>query len=284
MPVFPPASGGGTAGFIIVADEGSTIGTATVLNFTGAGGTASFAGGTATVDMTAAGGGAPTDAEYVASATNGTLSAEVVIPGLAGSPDKRAGGGDDHEFDTSLSGWTDVGTVTKDADSTRLSHLYLETPGNTGILGIRRTAPSFPATLTASLDARVIETQNNVAGIFVSTSSPGVIVYVGLVFYAANDMRIARRKYTDPTTYSSEALSSTLGALGTTHGRRVLLRILVTSTTSITTSYSFDALNWITVESAFDPSATITDYGFFVDRNTASGGAVKALFDWGRWT
>lgn len=48
----PPGQAGasGTAS-LIVQDDGATIGTATVFNFTGAGGTASFSNGTATVNM-----------------------------------------------------------------------------------------------------------------------------------------------------------------------------------------------------------------------------------------
>lgn len=50
MPFTPPSGSSGQSG-VIALDEGSTIGTATVLNFTGVGGTASFSNGTATVDV-----------------------------------------------------------------------------------------------------------------------------------------------------------------------------------------------------------------------------------------
>lgn len=79
-----------------------------------------------------AGGGsaAPTDAEYLTTALNGTLSAEVVIPGLAGSPDIEgaAGGGVEREFDNSggaAATWS-TAPLNEDFDTTAKSHWYIE--------------------------------------------------------------------------------------------------------------------------------------------------------------
>lgn len=75
-----------------------------------------------------AGGGAPTTSEYLTTASDGGLSAEVVIPGLAGSPDRAGigGAGTSEEYDTSTTGLTwDSNPTTVDSDTTFKSHLYI---------------------------------------------------------------------------------------------------------------------------------------------------------------
>lgn len=90
-------------------DEGVNqggAGAAIIVNFTGAGITASFAGSTLTVDASAGGSGAPTDAEYVVAALHAGLSAERVITGGTGIT-----------IDNTVAGLTTVnGTVTQYTD------------------------------------------------------------------------------------------------------------------------------------------------------------------------
>jgi hypothetical protein len=73
--------------------------------------------------------GAPTDGEYVTSAANASLGAEVVIPGLAGSADiaGAGGAGTSEEYDTSTTGitWSPSSPTTVDSDTTIKSHLYI---------------------------------------------------------------------------------------------------------------------------------------------------------------
>lgn len=208
--------------------------------------------------------------------------------GLAGS----GGGGSDltipsggtvYEFDTTaFTGWSDIGSITKDSDTTRADGLYLESPSNGGIQGIRRTAPSQPFTVTARIDSAVIDTANNTAGIHVCEASPGRIVYLGIVNYGSNDLRVGRRLYTNPTTYSSESVTSNMSiSLQAVRGKPLWLRITVTSSSNIATYYSWDGTIWVTLETGLSSGGTITDWGFYVDRNSGSGGAVKLLAPWG---
>jgi hypothetical protein len=83
------------------------------------------ADGTETALAGGGGGGAPTSAEYVTTATDGTLSAEVVIPGLAASPDRVPSGVTSLDFDSSTSGLTAIGSPTTFAsDTSKPSQLF----------------------------------------------------------------------------------------------------------------------------------------------------------------
>lgn len=93
----------------------------------------------------AAGGGAPTTAEYVTTAADGTLSAEVVIPGLAGSPDVAGvgGAGTAREFksgDTAPT-WSSAPAAT-DVGTTLASHLYVENNASTELRGLYNWSPA----------------------------------------------------------------------------------------------------------------------------------------------
>lgn len=98
-------------------------------------------------DISDAGGGsgAPTTAKYITTASDGTLSAEVVIPGLAGSPDiKGAGGaGTAEEFDSGASPLTwGSAPATEDVNTTILSHLYLKSTATGENLGTKAWSPA----------------------------------------------------------------------------------------------------------------------------------------------
>jgi hypothetical protein len=180
-----------------------------------------------------------------------------------------------------FTGWSDVGTITKDIGTTRRGCLYLSSPNNSGIAGIRKTAPGLPDTLTARFDMHTIETSNNAMGIMFCEASPGRIVYLSLTNYGANDVRVTRRYYTAPGVYVSEATYTTFGAIGAIRGMPIWLRLTATSNTSFTSSFSQDGTEWITIETAFNPGAgTYTDFGYMAERNSGSGGAVKLASPW----
>ena len=74
------------------------------------------------------GGGAPTDAKYLTTAANGTLSAEVVIPGLAVAdrvPPRLLSANDD-EFDSASSLSSTLGSLDTNNTSDFPSHLHLK--------------------------------------------------------------------------------------------------------------------------------------------------------------
>lgn len=101
----------------------------------------------ADVDDLGGGGGGPTSAKYVVAASDGTLSAEIVIPGMAGSQDIAGAGGTgtSEEYDTSTTGltWSPSSPTTVDSDTTIKSHLYiLGQADTTERLGTKAWAPA----------------------------------------------------------------------------------------------------------------------------------------------
>jgi hypothetical protein len=91
------------------------------------------------------GGGAPTTSEYITSAADGTLSNEVVIPGLAGHADRAGigGAGTSYEFDSGASPLTWSAAVdSEDVDTTVPSHLYIVDNGASETLGTFAYAPA----------------------------------------------------------------------------------------------------------------------------------------------
>jgi hypothetical protein len=91
------------------------------------------------------GGGAPTTSEYITSASDGGLSNEVVIPGLAGHADRAGigGAGTSYEFDSGASPLTWSAAVdSEDVDTTFPSHLYVVDNGAAETLGTFAYAPA----------------------------------------------------------------------------------------------------------------------------------------------
>lgn len=75
---------------------------------------------------------APTDAKYIVSEAHAGLSQEIIIPGLAGSPDIQGtfGGGTEYEFDSGVSPFTwDTTPGVVDVNTTVKSHLHIEATG-----------------------------------------------------------------------------------------------------------------------------------------------------------
>jgi hypothetical protein len=101
--------------------------------------------GTDTITFAQTGGGAPTTSEYVTTASDGGLSAEVVIPSLAGSADRAGigGAGVSYEFDSGISPLTWSAAVdAEDVDSTVPSHLYVSDNGASETLGTYAWSPA----------------------------------------------------------------------------------------------------------------------------------------------
>lgn len=105
-----------------------------------------------------AGAVAPDDAKYIVATANASLSSEIVIPGLAGSPDivGAGGAGTSEEYDSATTGltWT-TAPNTVDSNTTILSHLYIKNTDATEKLGTKSYAP------TGAFDARCKVTLGN---------------------------------------------------------------------------------------------------------------------------
>lgn len=108
---------------------------------------------------------APTTAKYLTTAANGTLSAEVVIPGMAGSPDisGSAGAGTSEEYDSATTGltWSPSDPDTVNSNTTILSHLYIKSTDGTERFGTKAWAPSGAFDARAKLSIGLRDTSSN---------------------------------------------------------------------------------------------------------------------------
>jgi hypothetical protein len=225
------------------------------------------------------GGGAPTTAEYVATASDGTLSAEVVIPGLAGSADiaGAAGGGISEEYDTSTTGltWTPGAPTTVDSDTTHKSRLYIRATDATERLGLRSWAPG-----SGAFDARchlVVGTSTIAGGNF-----PGGGF---IITDAGNNNRLLLNRTYDTTNKRFEAIGYTYaGGSYTARTTNVIYsqarywRITRDGSNNITWWYSDDGLQWVIMDT-FAFTLTVANIGYRVV-HAGTSTDTKFYSDW----
>ncbi len=236
-------------------------------------------------EIGAGGGGAPTTAKYITSAADGGLSAEIVIPGLAGSPDIPPGGGSDDEFDTTdtsdpMTGWTTMGSPTAhDINSTIKSHYYIKVNANAGtsFCGIYKAmSPAF--TVTTRVSDYTSALNYNMVSLFVAEASPGKMWSISAQ-HSTIPFDIRTESWTGPTSGSANVLD-----VAERFGRPpIYFRIIVTSSTNVTFLYSCNGLIYVPVASAINVGFTVGAAGIAVQPISASN-AMEAAFDWIRFT
>lgn len=241
-------------------------------------------GGTETLLDQSGGGGAPTTAEYITSAFDGTLSAEVAIPGLAGDPDRApsSANANDHEFDSSTIGGTALGSPTTiDADTTVPSHLYIKKAAGTGENLTGRYwsyTPTNGDIIVAKLSDHTIRADFASCGVGVAEATPGKVEAALLLHIAASGTWRA-----DATQWSGPTGTST-GIANTSEFRNthpVWLAIRYNSSTSLDYFVSFGGHLWRTITSAHNPSFTVGAICLFVNPVNASND-IEAVFDYVR--
>jgi len=265
-----PASGTFAVGDFVITQDGSIY----VCTVAGTPGTWAGSGG----------GGAPTSAQYVVAAADATLSAEIVIPGLAASADIRVAGANDDEFDTTdtsdpMTGWTTLGAPTAhDMNSTAKSHYYVKQAATAGTswTGIYKANPSTPFTVIAKLADASPNANYNGAGLFIGESTPGKMSVLEGVAIA--DRRARIENFTNPTTYAS-----TTGGTPVYINVPVYLKIIATSSTSVAYYISKGGHVWTLLATAYNPGFTIGSVGLCVKSEHATVG-IEATFDWIRFT
>ena len=280
------SGGGGGGGSLTVKEQDGTPNVGSVTEIRVSNGTLTDEGsGAVSITTGGGGGGAPTDAKYIVTEANGTLSAEIIIPGLEASPDIRVAGTNDQEFESTTIGGTALGTPTTiDADTTTPNHLYIKKAATAsfGLHGRYWTAPSTPFTLTAKLGFSTPPIANFMrSGVGIAEATPGKTEGI---YWEINAQRyLSTISTTTPTTGAAYVQQ---GAEHTTecHRAPIWFRVVAASSTDITWYWSVDGRHFIRIGTANrNPGFTIGSYFVAVNPEQATHD-VESSWDWIRFT
>lgn len=209
-----------------------------------------------------AAGGAPTTALYVTTAADAGLSAEVVIPGLAGSPDiaGAGGGGISEEYDTATPGltWDSTPTVV-DSNTTLKSHLFVTHNANATITGLRTFSPAgaFDARAHISMGSGTAAIPNlPQVGLEVHNSDSSNRALVWAAIQASPYAQVAFSCYT----YASSSYTLR-GSAVTTYGNYFYVRLVRDGSNNISYYYSHDGKMWIGIVT-FSFTMTVAKIGY----------------------
>lgn len=183
---------------------------------------------------------------FITTAAEGTLSAEVVIPGLAGSPDiaGAGGGGINEEYDTVTPGltWDSTPTVV-DSNTTFKSHLYVTHNANATITGLRTFAPAgaFDARVHISIGSGTAALPNlPQVGLEVHNSDSSNRALIWAALQASPYAQMAFTGYT----YASSSYTARNTAV-VTYGHKFYLRLVRDGSNNFSFYYSHDGNMWI---------------------------------------
>ena len=233
------------------------------------------------------GGGGSSTADAV---RNQIGNGEIVIPGLAASPDIRVAGTNDQEFDSSTIGGTALGSPTTiDANTTFKSHLYIKKAAATGfsLQGRYWTTPSTPFTMTGKL-TDWSNTKSNFmrVGMGIAEATPGK---TEAIYVDGNNPAISGSgvvsviSSTTPTTGAAYVQQGNNGVEDATHAP-MYFRVVVVSSTDVTWYFSTGGLIWRRLAGANrNPGFTIGSYFLSAHPENATYD-MEAAFDWVRFT
>lgn len=226
---------------------------------------------------TGGGGGGVTDAEYVTTAPHAGLSAEVVIPGLAGSADIRNSpstfAGILEEYDTSSSNLTWNTTPSfEDSDTTVKSHLCVRVSDTAGYLGTRSSSIG-----TGAYDVRTKLGLSN---------QPSAETYFGLTLNNSDDTKrvMANIKMLSNATtmecYYYNSGFNFLASVSLTYTNTIYVRITGDGANNAYFYVSTDGIGWNFVATTSSPSSlSISKVGYFIQTSASN---ANSLFysDW----
>lgn len=203
----------------------------------------------------------------------------VLAPDGTGGVEFRAeaGGGGAGTF-TSLAGWTQLGTL----DTSNVT----DVPGlwhairacSSEIDGIYQAVPSTPFTIMVKVAAYGFPggATHPSIGIMLLDATPTAIREFSFNLAGGSTWSVSLRRYTNRTSFSSSVDVVTGYPLATS----IYLRLLVTSSSSVTFSYSWDNLIWVTPAqlTAIDPTLTPAYVGLLLS-DPVSASAPEVFFD-----
>jgi len=211
----------------------------------------------------------------------------VVIPGLAGVPDKvpTSPNAADDEFDA-LSGWTTLGTLDTSNVTDYPSNWHAKrTNAGVAIDGIYKTSPSMPFTVTAKISASNLTpgANYNMIGILLTETSPGKCTTFGLVSNGGT-IYASIYRWTNRTTLATNIDTSTSVSYLYVN-QFPYIRIVVTASNNISTYLSRDGIIWQAVsgQQNVDSGLTVANVGLAIG-DAAAAGTVESVFDWIRFT
>lgn len=198
------------------------------------------------------------------------------IPGLQGSPDIRVAGTNDDEFDATLSGWTTLGALdTLNANTDFKSRLHIaKTTSGVQLDGIYKASPTIPFTVTMKVDDR-LQIASRQVGIILAEAAPGKLYSFGTAYDVVWDSGV----WTNRTTRASFSSGAAVNYNATRY-----LRIVVTSSTSVSIQFSRSGYLWTTGGSAINPlgGSTVGAVGIYVTAFAAN--PSEGVIDWIRFS
>lgn len=226
----------------------------------------------------AAGGGAPTDVKYLTTASNGSLSAEVVIPGLGGSADRAGigGGGITEEYDTGTPGLT-WGTApgTENSNSTYPSHLYTRwTATVSESLGTRAWAPgsgAFDARTKMSLGIDAVS-NSYAPGFHIGDSGNSNRLLINASVNAVTGVTTLTAY-----TYASSTYTARGNVITINGNPAIYLRITRDGSNGIAFYYSLNGMTWHLL-GTHSFTLTVDNIGYRV--NTPAASEFILISDW----
>lgn len=225
--------------------------------------------------------GAPTDAEYVTTAANGTLSAEANIPGLAGHPDRNAigGAGTSEEYDTSTTGlsWDNTPT-TVDSDTTIPSHLYIRAATiNQACIGTKSWSPAgaFDARCKITFGLEDVTTGTHQIGIHIGDSGNSNRVTVNFEYTTGSPVSCSVKAYT----YASATYTQRGQTFSVPFGAPFYLRITRDGSNNVSFWFSLNGLVWMLIATQ-SFTFTVANIGFRTSVPNNSGAVVTTAVDW----
>lgn len=216
-------------------------------------------------------------------------SGQIIIPGVSADFDRKPSSPNakDDEFDATLAGaWSTINSLdVLNSNTDALSHLHMKKNSSSGlsVYGIYKTAPTAPFTVTAKVTAFARDANFKSAGLLVGDGSPGKFFTIFMPNTTTFDQQ-ATADYAVYTDKDNRASVSEFYALRTMGGWPLYIRLVVTSTTSVTPQISMDGLIWVNIGAAQNPSlSSISCIGLWI-AGLANGQSAEAYIDWIRVT
>ena len=221
-------------------------------------------------------GGAADIVQGMSGGGNTTIPGFLVADRLPASPSAY-----DDEFNTTLSGWTTLGTLdTSDANVTPSQcHLKKNSSGGWFLYGIYKAIPAPPFTVTTHISACLLSGVYHRYGLMLLEATPGKILEFGNMYWTSGQDNCGYGVWTNQTSRASWSGDVPIPAAS----HPSFIRMIVVSYGTVTLQTSINGLVWRTCWTSISPGFAFGNVGFVA---TAENGdlVLDAYFDWIRFT